>query len=622
MARKKHKTTSSARHFTPQMLAELTRNAAGYRQDPANRQALAQMQAYRLQLARLWMESDPGRLEILYAGPPGKAQKILLDNTLSNAPLSAEESALGEESRGKLGGEDDAVSIPHLLTAMLFHPGDRLPERILDARIPEWLTDDFYSYLLRPRHFFERKGEVETYRLYMERVISHIHGMVKKQGTPPPVNSPGHRLAELFTRHAYLIPLYFSRSDLKEIMSQRAQLAEIALRARGCSLDHRFSTSPGNRDRIRLGILNAHYRPQTETYATLPVFEHLDRDRYEIILFTTEPHEHPVTRYCHSRASRVVVLTGATDEQARLVREQDLDILFVGSNMTAVHSAVTRLAAWRLAPVQTTSICSPVTTGIAHIDYYIAGDLTVTAEQGQQHYTERLATIPGSGLCFRYPGEAETPQLNPTRQWMGIPEEAVVYASGANFFKITPELRETWVRILADVPDSLLVLYPFNPYWTRAYPAAAFFDQMQRLLSRYGVAKERLIVLQPLPERADIKAVLALSDVYLDAYPYGGATSLIDPLQVNLPPVVMEGAYLRFRQASALLRELAIPGLITQDEKSYSELAIRLGAEASERKRMREAIAKQMRSQPAFLDSETFSSKMDEVFVRLLGKSR
>ncbi len=609
MARKKKNINTTRIHLSPQFLARLSKSVQDYQSNPSDASALADIRKSRAQSAQFWENATTDQLETLYSSTPGKVQQLLLSSDIQNEPLHPDEEKYADQLCSHMKDQHQApAAINHLMAAMLYRPADQLPENILQLTIPPWYMESFATYLLRAKRFFSQKGEIETWHQYMNRVVSFFYAA----GSPEPA------AANLFTRYANMISLYFGYSDLKDIMLKRARLAEAALANACATVDADMPGHTTSHDRIRLGILNAHYNPQTETYATLPVFEHLDRTRYEIILYGTDLRGHALERYCQSRADKLVALPKTLDSQVRAIRGDNLDLLFIGSNITAVNTAISQLATQRMAPVQVTSICSPVTTGFTNIDYYIAGDLTVSAEQDQDHYTERLITVPGSGLCFSYAAENTSSTVPPERKQMGIPEEAVLFVSGANFYKITPELREAWTKIIAEVPDSLLVLYPFNPYWSRSYPGGSLIMHMQRLFGEYSIDPQRLVILKPFPQRADIKALLSVCDVYLDAYPYGGATSIIDPLQTGLPPVVMEGEYLRFRQASAMLLELQMPGLITENEDDYRKLAVRLGKNPELREQLSHEITEKMESNPPFLNSRRYSAQTGMLFERLL----
>jgi predicted O-linked N-acetylglucosamine transferase (SPINDLY family) len=75
--------------------------------------------------------------------------------------------------------------------------------------------------------------------------------------------------------------------------------------------------------------------------------------------------------------------------------------------------------------------------------------------------------------------------------------------------------------------------------------------------------------------------VLKLADVYLDSYPYAGANSTVDPLEVGLPTVVREGNNLRSRQGAAILRDIQLFDLIADTEEAYINLRFALGTNAN-----------------------------------------
>ncbi len=611
---------NAGNRLSKQFIENLSRCVARSRNNPQDVESLNELQVLRTHIAQFWITADTSRLKYLYSSKPGQACRLLLTSQVLDNPLNAQDEAFSVNLYRQivdLHNKPDAIK--YIIALTLYKPADKAPGEILESSIPPWFIDDFVTYLLRPKMFFNTLGEVDRYRNFMEKTVGHFHNLVFKEKYPilPATGSSEHRIATSFTRYFYAIPLYFGKADLKEIMLKRAQLAEAAQVGELTGNAYIHTNQTNVRKRIRLGILSAHYNPQTETYATLPVYEFLDRNRFEIILYGSSLGGHPLENYCRARAEKLVLLPANINEQLQTIRDDELDILFISSNITAVNTDISQLAIHRMAPVQVTSICSPVTTGIQNTDCYIAGDLTVNTLKDQSHYIEKLTTINGSGLCFSFPEENKTAEIKPDRSQIGIPDDAVIFVSGANYFKITPELRETWAQIIASVPDSLLILYPFNPYWSRSYKAGPFLAHMHKLFEKHGIDLSRLVILNPFPSRADIKSLLEICDIYLDAFPYGGATSIIDPLETGLPPVVVEGDFLRFRQASAILRELQIPDLITENEDNYIELAIKLGRDKEQRERYRNLIALKISENPAFLDSAGYAKKIGTLFETL-----
>ncbi|WGV28918.1 FkbM family methyltransferase [Halotia branconii CENA392] len=253
-----------------------------------------------------------------------------------------------------------------------------------------------------------------------------------------------------------------------------------------------------------------------------------------------------------------------------------------------------------------------------HIDYYISSQLSETEENAQRHYTEKLITLDCPPQCFDFATEEQIlATKNICRESLGINENTIVYVSGANYYKIIPEQEVTWAKIIANVPNSVLLLYPFNPNWSSSYPCTAFRKRIVNTFAKHGLSEDRLLILEPAPNRADVKERLKISDIYLDSYPYSGMTSLIDPLEVALPTVVMETETSRSRKGASLLQELGIYDLITNNEEDYIKLAIALGNNPELRQQKSAQIKEKMQGNPIFLNSRSYSAKIGSLFQEI-----
>src|SRR6202012_1848536 len=99
-----------------------------------------------------------------------------------------------------------------------------------------------------------------------------------------------------------------------------------------------------------------------------------------------------------------------------------------------------------------------------------------------QHYTEHLERLPGSINHYAYQHHHDPATIEVSRARLGIAAGTGEFFSGGNFFKILPELSETWARILAAVPGSVLVLMPFNPNWSSSYQRLPFVNCIEEQL--------------------------------------------------------------------------------------------------------------------------------------------
>jgi hypothetical protein len=425
-------------------------------------------------------------------------------------------------------------------------------------------------------------------------------------------------LLQLRSCHS-LVPFYFVESDTPRLAQKRSSLLEALYDWPGLKTPWEFAGPiPGNR-RIKLGILAQDFDARSETFALLPVFEHLDRARFETILLSLEGRNTATETYCASRADKAILLPKELPAMVSAIRGLDLDLLLFGNNLSsALHKFDAALALHRLARVQVNFVCSPITSGLPHLDWFLQGKDCEAGPETGGRYSERLALLPGSGFCFGFTGRDESPGRIWTRAELGLKKTDVVFISGANCFKLGRAVRDLWSRILAAVPGSTLLLYPFGPAWSKVYPEAQFLQSMLADFRRHDVAADRLVVLGALKNIQEIRSLLRCGDVYLDAFPYSGASSLQDPLDVGLPLVVLEGHELRFRQGAALLREAGLEPLVARDPASYLDLAVRLGRDAGFRSRAASQVRAAMSAIPPCRDGKAYAAQVASVFEGLV----
>ncbi len=600
-----------------QILSQITDLVNRYQQKRCDRLTIASLRQLRQKFSEKILNLPTEQLICDYCSYLGNAHQNWQNTGFINETLTEQEQNFVNTLSVHISkGFDEPRAIQYLLVAMLYQRADQLPLQPDLTHISQWLLQDYLKYIFKFPCLFQEIGEADNYYRYLYQWLDYLQENISNN----PESALWQYIAKFFLQTANFISLYFTTENVKDIYTKRANIIELALKIQGCQIDYDFPERPVERKKIRLGILAAHFQPSTETFHTLPAYKHLDWNNFEIILFTASSNNSRLERYCAGHADALVTLPSDLQSQVQTIRDANLDILLIATNVTAVTNQITLLALHRLARVQVTFGSCPTTTGIRNIDYFISGSLSEPASNAREHYREKLVTLDGVGYCFDYLSELETPTIKPNRENWGATEKTVVFTSGANCYKIIPELRETWAKILAAVPDSILVLYPFSPSWSNSYPATAFLNQMHTVLAKYDVDKTRLIVLDTLPSRADVKEVLKLADVYLDSYRHSGGHSLVDALEVGLPTVVLEGSALRARHGTAYLRQIQILDLITDNEIDYIKLAVELGTNPELRKQKSDRIFQKMQQNPSFLDSRSYSAQMGALFQQLFQK--
>ncbi|MGL5196804.1 MAG: hypothetical protein ACRC8Y_24700, partial [Chroococcales cyanobacterium] len=516
----------------------------------------------RQQIADRWLSLTGDRLKLSYLSGVGIDGKILLDKGVKNEPLTDSERALVQRLNSQISPRlDQPTAMQSFLVAMLYRDAYQLPLPYNGAAIPKWFLQDFWQFLFAAPSAFSELGEPEQYFHYMEGLVTYLHSLMVQN----PHSDLWRYIALCFIQSHNFKALSSWEGNGLEIAQKRGEILELTLKNLGQTLDYDCPPRPPSREKIRLGILQHNFFAAKETLVTLAAFEHLDRQKFEVRLYAIALQEAPLQQTCQNCADSLVKLPQKLRDQVEKIRQDDLDILLIGSDIANTTTAIGLLACHRLARVQCTGAWVTNTTGLRQMDYYITGDL-MAGPRFQDYYRERVVTVEGSGLCFARPQTQEQKRIQPTRHRWGTSEETVIFISGASTHKIGPEIRETWAKILAAVPNSILVLYPFGAMGAKFYRTSPYDNQTRIVFEGYGIDPRRFVVIEQLNSIEELKDCLQQADLYLDAYPDTGDLSLVDPLEVGLPIVVREGEAPQTRRSPALLRELQLGEWIAQSE--------------------------------------------------------
>src|SRR6478736_1334287 len=597
--------------FGPTELENIERLIAAYTANPAEASLREPMRGLQSGLLDFLSEAEPAKLEVRFRGDFGKVYRALLKSGLaSEAPTPEMQAAVGELDT--VLAEADGFDLRLLLVRMLCAPAHRGAMTVSPAKVPAWWLEDYLGYVLHAPQVFVLAGEAEQYHAHLLGWMREVLGRTRSS----PDAALTLTVAGHFARKVNFIPAYFSAGNLRELAEHRAAIMEFFLRKQGAAIDAKALRRPKDRRRIKVGFINAHFGAQTETHVTLPTLQ-LDRSRFEVCLFAVGRNAGLVEDYCRAQADSLTVLPSGLPQQVRLLREAALDVAIIGTNITAVTNQVALIALHRLAPVQLASYCSPISTGMRHIDGYLSGTFTDCAGL-QEHFSEKLHFCDGPPGCLDYTVEAPAKTGAYDRARLGLAPDDVVFLNAAACFKILPEQQETWAKILAAVPRSRLVLLPFNPTWTNAFPVRQFDRTLTEILARHGVDRSRVVLVDSLPTRADVKALEQVADVYLDTVPFSGSISVIDPLEIGLPTVIHQGQTHRGRMAAALVRALAIPELITETETDYIALAVKLGTQSAFREQLKQRILAAMAQRPKFINAPAYAADLGRVLEALV----
>jgi len=318
------------------------------------------------------------------------------------------------------------------------------------------------------------------------------------------------------------------------------------------------SRRPGT---VRLGILSPDLREHLNAYLLLPLFEQLDRNRFELVAYSLAARDGSAIRERieHSALSFRDISRLRDDKAAAAIRADDIDILLdVGGHTTGARFGVT---ARRPARVQVNYLAFAGSLGSSRVDYAITDRI---AGGDADEWTEERVFLPHT--YYLYDFRSPVPDVELTRADYGLLEGAFVFCAFHKAEKISPDTFAMWMRILQRVPGSLL--------WMLSLQDVAQ-DNLRREAVRQGVDPARL-VFAPFDPRDRYLARHRLGDLMLDAIHHSAMTTACDAMAAGLPVLTLRGNAMASRAGESLVRAAGLPDLVALTQDKFIDKAVHL----------------------------------------------
>ncbi len=355
------------------------------------------------------------------------------------------------------------------------------------------------------------------------------------------------------------------------------------------------------KEKLVIGYLSNDFRNHPVAAQILSLFRFHNRDRFEIRAYSYGKDDGSHYRkQIEKDADEFIELKDTSHvEAARRIHNDGVDILV--DLMGHTTSNRLEICAPRPAPVQVAYLGFPGTSGADFFDYLIT-DKIVTPPEVAPYYTEKLVFMPH---CYMI---NDCTQAIANRNWsraaFGLPEKAFVFCCMNQAYKIEPVMFDIWMRVMRQVPDSVLWLFKKSETTQRNLRAEA---------EKRGVDPERLHFTGKLKSKSDHLARLRLVDLALDTRIYNGHATSNDALWAGLPVVTLQGGHFPSRACSSFLNTMGLPELITESEEEYEARILRLAQNPDELAAIKDQIAQKRLHSPLF-DTPRFTRNLEKAF--------
>jgi len=352
--------------------------------------------------------------------------------------------------------------------------------------------------------------------------------------------------------------------------------------------------------KIRIAYLSGDFREHAVAYCIAELLELHDRSKFEVIgaSFGVDDGSEMRARLAEGFDRFLDVRAMGDFDAARLLRDLEVDI--VVDLMGYTRYSRPGILANRPAPIQVGYLGYPGTLG-ADVNDYVLADKFVLPEENHGFYSEKIVTLPESYQAND--SRRKVAERTPTRIEVGLPEQGFVFCCFNNSYKILPTMFDVWMRLLTEVPGSVLWILEDN---------AAAAENLRREARTRGVDPGRL-VFAPRVGAAEYRARCHLADLYLDTLPYNGHGTASDMLWAGLPVLTCAGSTFAGRVAGSLLNAVGLPELVTSSLEEYQALALKLARGDRLLGELRARLERNRASAPLF-DTDRFRRHIESAY--------
>jgi predicted O-linked N-acetylglucosamine transferase (SPINDLY family) len=341
-------------------------------------------------------------------------------------------------------------------------------------------------------------------------------------------------------------------------------------------------TSPAREAKLRLGIISGHIHDQSVWTAIIRGWcAYIDPSRISLHVFHTGIPEDGETAYARSRVVSFTHGARGLREWVDAVIEQKLDVIIypeIGMDPTTA-----RLANLRLAPVQIVAWGHPETSGLPTIDYYLSAE-AFEPPGAQANYREKLVALPNLG-CAYSPLDVEPTALD--FEALGLNSNVPLLICAGTPMKYPPAHDAVFVKIARELGQCQFVF--FNHF--RENLSEKLRQRLDAAFLEADMYFSEHTVYLPWLKRPAFFGLMKRADVYLDTMGFSGFNTAMQAIECQTPVVAWDGAFMRGRLASGILRRMGLSELVARTEDEYVRLVVKLARDEGYRLQIRERIA-------------------------------
>ncbi len=354
------------------------------------------------------------------------------------------------------------------------------------------------------------------------------------------------------------------------------------------------------KDKIKIGYFTPDFYDHAGMMNMEGIFKYHDKNKFEICAFdyglnNNDKTHHRIKTYFDD----FFYVNSLSDiEIANLSKKNNIDIAIHRNGYS--QNSRNNIFSYQAAPSQLSFLGYPGTTALKFIDYIIA-DKVVIPERNIKFFSENIIFMPNS----YYPTYNKRPISSKSfyRSDYNIPDDAFVFCSFNNSYKISPIEFNIWIDILSETKNTYLILL-INQEEAK--------QNLINQVKKNNIDLNRIKFFDFIPN-AEHLARHQIVDLYLDTFNYNGHTSIVDALWSGIPVITKIGESFTARVGSSLLQAFNMKSLITTSVKDYKELAIKISQDKILIKNLKKKVNENI-NLSALFDSEKYVKNLEKIY--------
>jgi len=363
-----------------------------------------------------------------------------------------------------------------------------------------------------------------------------------------------------------------------------------------------FKYTQQAKPKIKIAYLSADFRLHPLAFLITELIEQHDRSHFEVVAYSYGAVDDTQTRKRLVNAFDQLTDIRELDdvEAARKMNSDEIDILVDLTGYT--QSSRTGIVALKPAAIHINWLGFAGTMGAYEgqplFDYLLTDEII---SPNQADYSEALLYLP-----YYQPNTKRHIKAQSKKTDHALPPDSFVFCCFNQTFKLSADMFAVWMRLLKQVPNSVLWLLESNQ-WAKT--------NLQQEAALAGIDKSRLIFAPRTPSETHLERQRH-ADLFLDTAPYNAHTTASDAVAAGLPIITYLGNTFSSRVAASLLHHIGLPELVCDSISAYEQKALTLAQNTDELNRIKTALSHLEETSDLF-HSARFAQSLEAQYQRI-----